>query len=269
MRSKLSFLLVLSLFASTLFAQKEELGFHFFGSASLPMGDFGKEEDDFTRVTRITGFDSGDKIGLATMGVGVGAELIAPVWFSGLKWVLSTRILINGVDDAAVKSIFRSQFVGDTVVYKHENKAVDGIDFEFGQWINIPVMTGFRYDYHFSSKYTVYGIIQAGMNLSKAPSQKATVVMKALDGTKESFIAEDREYEFARDFGFEVGVGFVLNQRYNIGFRYLALNTPRFDGTRNLAVQVFPEIFSLENIITGEERSVSMFVVSLGIQFYR
>jgi hypothetical protein len=107
------------------------------------------------------------------------------------------------------------------------------------------------------------------MNLSKAPSQKATVVMKALDGTKESFIAEDREYEFSRDFGFEVGVGFVLNQRYNIGFRYLALNTPRFDGTRNLAVQVFPEIFSLENIITGEERSVSMFVVSLGIQFYR
>jgi hypothetical protein len=269
MRSKLSFLLVLSLFASTLFAQKEELGLHFFGSASLPSGDFGKEEDNFTRVTRITGFKSGDKIGLATMGVGVGAELIAPVWFSGLKWVLSTRILINGVNDESVKSVYRSQFVGDTVIYKYEKKAVNSISFELGQWINIPILTGFRYEYHFSSKYTVYGIIQAGMNLSKAPSQKATVVLMGLDGTKESFNAEDTEYEFARDFGFEIGVGFVLNQRYNLGFRYLALNTPRFDGTRNLAVQVFPEIFSLENTITGEDRSVSMFVVSLGIQFYR
>ena len=270
MRSKIIFLLILSLAAGTLFAQKQELTLHLFGSGSLPTGDFGKEKDDYTRVTRISGFQVGDEIGMATMGAGLGAELIAPVWLTGLKWVLGARVYVNGVNDASAKSIYRSTFIGDTVIFKLEKKTVDQVDFEFGQWINIPIMTGLRYDYNFGAgKYTVYGVLQAGMNLSQAPSVKATVVMKALDGTKQSYTAEETKYEFTRDFGFEVGVGFVLNQTYNLGFRYLSLNTPRFNGTRNLAVEVFPEIFSLENVITGEARSVSMFVVTLGIQLHR
>jgi len=272
MKIKLIFVILLLLLSSILLAQQGELSLHLFGSASLPYGDFGKKFDDYTRVTRISGFDTGDKIGLAATGAGVGAELIAPVWFRGLNWVLSGRIIVNGVNSESALSKYRSQIVGDTTIttkiIKEEN-VIESIDLEFGRWINIPVMTGFRYDHHFSHKYTLYGSLQAGVNLSKAPSKKATVGIMSLEGVKESVTADDTQFKFTRDFGFEVGLGLVFYQTYNLGFRYLALSTPRFDGTQTLSEKVFPEINSLEDTILGEDRSISMFIVTLGIQLFR
>lgn len=249
MKCNLFFVLVMALFTSTVFAQSGELALHLFGCASLPNGDFGKDIAANTQKTRRAGFYTGDKVGLAQTGFGCGAELISPVWFRGLNWVFSTKVLVNGVDGEAAQVKFRSE-LGDSV----------DLQFKYGQWLNIPVMTGFRYDHHFSHKYTLYGVLQAGVNLSKAPSKKATV---------RQVTAEDTNYEFARDFGFEVGLGFMLNQTYNLGFRYLALSTPHYDGTRKLSEKVFPEIPSLESAILGEERSISMFVVTLGIQLFR
>ena len=249
MKRYMFFVLVLTLFASTVFAQPSELALHLFGIASVPNGDFGKAIGDNARITRRAGFDIGDKVGLAQMGFGGGAELISPVWFKGLQWVLSTKVLMNAADEGTVQSEFRSQ-LGDSV----------DVEFEYGQWINIPVMTGFRYDLHFTHKYTLYGILQAGVNLSKAASKKAIVGQVT---------AEDTKKEFARDFGFEVGLGLLFDQTYNIGFRYLALSTPRYEGTRKLSEKQFAEIFSRENAILGEERSISMFVVTLGIQLFR
>ena len=276
MKIKLIFVILLLLLSSILLAQQGELSLHFFGSASLPHGDFGKDIASSTKVTKNSGFDIGDKIGLAQAGFGAGAELMAPVWFDGLQWIISSRVLINGVNGEEVQSKFRSQFVADTVIYKYEGRVVDGVDIEFGNWINIPVMTGFRYNHHFSHKYTLYGILQAGMNIAKAPSKKATVGLVPLDDNKEAItaeketvIAEDTHFKFARDFGFEAGLGFVFNQKYNLGFRYLFLSTPRFDGKRTLDVKPFPEIWKLESEIVGEERSVSMFVVTFGIQLFQ
>jgi len=272
MKIKLIFVILLLLLSSFLLAQQGELSLHLFGSAALPNGDFGKNFDDYTRVTRLSGFDTGDKIGLAGTGAGVGAELIAPVWFQGLNWVLSGRIIVNGVNSESALSKYRSQIVGDTTVTTKilkEQNVIESIDLEFGRWINIPVMTGFRYDHHFSHKYTLYGSLQAGVNLSKAPSKKATVGIMSLEGVKESVTADDTQFKFTRDFGFEIGLGLVFYQTYNLGFRYLALSTPRFDGTQTLSEKVFPEINSPEDTILGEDRSISMFIVTLGIQLFR
>jgi len=249
MKRRLLYVLVLTFFASTVFAQTGDLALHLFVVGSLPNGDFGKDVAANTQMTRRSGFNTGNKVGLAKSGFGCGAELISPVWFRGLNWVFSTKILVNGVDGEVARAKFRSE-LGDSV----------DLQFRYGQWLNIPVMTGFRYDHHFTHRYTLYGILQAGLNLSKAPSKMATVG---------EITAEDTKYEFARDFGFEVGLGFMLNQTYNLEFRYLALSTPRYDGTRKLSEKVFPEIFSRKSAILGEERSISMFIVTIGIQLFR
>jgi len=91
MKQSLLFMIVLTLFANELFAQQGELALHLFGIATAPNGDFGKKVADNTMVTRRSGFQVGDKIGLATSGLGVGGELIAPVWFRGLSWVFSMQ----------------------------------------------------------------------------------------------------------------------------------------------------------------------------------
>jgi len=235
--------------ASTVLAQSNRLTLHLFGGASLPSGDFGKDIGDNARITRRSGFDIGDKVGLAQTGFGGGAELIAPVWFRGLHWVLSTKIFVNGTDEGTVQSVLRSQ-LGDTV----------GVEFDHGQWLNIPILTGFRYDLQVTQKHTLYGTLQAGVNWSKAASRKATLG---------PLTVEDTQYEFARDFGVEAGLGFVFNHSVNLSFRYLALSTPRYEGTRKLSEKMFPQIFKRENAILGEERSISMFIVTLGVQLFQ
>ncbi len=226
-----------------------ELTLHLFTCATLPNGDFSKDLGVNPRVTRRAGFDVGDKVGLAQPGFGAGAELITPVWFKGLQWVFGAKVLANDANEKTAQAEFRA-LLGDSA----------DLQFKYGRWVNIPVMTGFRYDYHFTHRYTLYGILQAGINVSKAASRKAYLGQLTV---------EDTQFFWTRDFGVEVGLGFVIDQTYNIGFRYLALNSPRYEGTRWLSEKMFPQIFSRENAILGEERAISMFVVTLGIQLFR
>ena len=231
------------------FSQTSDLSVQLFAIVSQPNGDFARNITNNTGMMEQHGFWIGDKIGLAKTGFGTGVELMSPVWFKWLQWVFSSMVIINGVDGSATEAKFRSQ-LGDSV----------NVNFNYGLWLNIPVMTGFRYDHNFTARYTVYGIVQAGVNLSRAPSKKAVV---------NGVIAEESKYSFARDFGYEAGVGFMYNQRYNLSMRYLLLGTPRYDGTRRLSEKVFPHIFSRVNDILGEERSISMIVVTLGIQLFQ
>lgn len=248
-RYLITLLIVPFVITSLLYAQNEELALVIFGSTSLPTGDFGKDIGKFPKMTRRAGFDVGDKEGLAQTGFGVGAEIITPVKFKSLSWILSGKFLYNGVDGSAVQSEFRHQ-LGDTV----------DINFDFGNWINIPVMTGFKYDFRLSHKLVLYGMLQGGINVSKAASLKATVA---------GITVEKTTFDFARDFGYEVGLGLLFDHRYNIGFRYLALSTPRYEGTRKLSEIQFTEIYSRKTAILGEERSISMFVVTLGVQLFK
>ncbi len=233
---------------NTGFAQQTEISVHLFGGVSVPNGDFAKSIDDFTGITVRSGLQTGDRIGLAQPGLGLGGELNTPVWFEGFFWTFSMGLFGNNVDGKAAQKEFRSQW-GDTVA----------VILESGIWWNIPVLTGFRYDFNIARKMIVYGIGQIGVNLSKAPSLKAT------DG---DLVMEDTNYLWARDWAYQLGLGFVYNQTYNISIRYLNLGTSRYNGTRNLNELAFPLIFNRTQNIIGEERSVSMYIVTLGIQLF-
>jgi len=231
------------------FSQGSELAVHLFGIGSLPTGDYGKNIADDTRLTRRSGFAIGSKIGLATFGYGLGFEMVAPVGFPGLQWIFSGKAILNGSDVTAVQADFRSK-LGDSV----------DLELKYGQWLNLPVMTGFRYDHQFSPTYTAYGILQAGINFSKMASRQARVAERMIEETKS---------DFARDFGFEFGLGLLLNKRYNLGIRYLALAQPRFEGSKKVSETIFPEIIVREMSILGEERSISMVIVTLGVQLFK
>lgn len=241
-------LIILLMCSASAFGQTD-LALYLFGVGSVPTGDFGETLTHNTGPTRRAGYYWGDDIGLASEGFGLGAELFSPTRIQGLQWIFSSKILLNGVnsDDA------KARFIEMT-------RTEQAVNFSHGHWINIPVMTGFRYDYHFTHQYTLYGILQGGINVSRMPSRKLSVG---------GVMAEDAEYGFARDFGYETGLGLMLNQTYNFSLRFLYLGSPRYDGDQRLSELVFPSIFSRQQHILGEQRSISMLVFTFGIQLFR
>jgi hypothetical protein len=238
----------LSLSVNLLLAQQTEVSVHLFGAASVPYGNFSKGIDEFTGITQREGIKIGDDVGLAQTGFGLGGELNTPVWIDGLFWTFSASFFLNGVDGSKVQKEIRSQW-GDTVA----------VDLEFGNWINVPLLTGFRYDLYFAKSFLLYGIAQIGLNVSHAPSMEAKI-----DGE----IIQDVEYGWGRDWAFQLGIGLVYNQTYNLSIRYLDLGSSRYNGTRNLTELWFPGIYTRVQNIIGEDRSVSMFVVTLGMQLF-
>jgi len=240
--------IVLVILSSTLHAQNEYVSLMISAYGSLPNGDYAEKIGDNPLLTRRSGFDIGSNIGLATTGYGVGIELNTPVLLNGLGWVIGVRFLANSTDGTTAEAEFE-QLMGDSV----------DLVYETGTWLNIPVLTGLRYKYHFSNNFGATVLLQGGINFSKAASR---------NGTIGDVKAEETTFDFARDFGYELGLSIELFKKWNLGFSYLSLSTPRFEGSRTLSEKVFPEIFSRENEILGEERSVSMYVISLGYYLF-
>jgi len=241
-------LFVLVILTSTLHAQSEYVSLMISAYGSLPNGDYAEKIGDNPILTRRSGFDIGNDVGLAKTGYGVGIELNTPVLLNGLGWVISARFLANSTDGTTAEAEFE-QLMGESV----------NLIYETGTWMNIPVMTGLRYKYQFSNNFGTTVLLQGGINFSKAASRSGTIG---------EIKAEKTTFDFARDFGYEVGLSIELFKKWNLGFSYLSLSTPRFEGSRILSEKVFPEIFSRENEILGEERSVSMYLISLGYYLF-
>jgi hypothetical protein len=227
-----------------LHAQDWDVSLLISGIASQPTGDYGEELGENAKLTRRYGFDIGNDVGLAKTGLGIGIELYSPVITEGLGWIFDIRYIANPTESATAEAYFQELLGSNSELV-----------YETGTWINIPIMTGFRYKYFFSSNFSASLFVQAGINLSQNVYRK---------GSNGDVTGEDTTFKFARDFGYELGLGVDLFQNFNIGISYIDLGKPRYEGTRTLSENVFPEIFSRENHIIGEDRSVSMFLISFG-----
>lgn len=251
---KSSLLLLLLLLTGALYAQEttdtpyqDELTFNVHGILSFPNSSFGTMSDDKTSITLRSGFKTGDKIGLAQTGFGIGIELNTAVWTKGMNWIISAKLLINSASGEEIQSMYRSGW-GDTV----------DVEIDMGNWINLPLMTGLKYKYDIFNDFECYGLVQVGANFSQAPSLKATVGSETIEQTS---------YEFIADYAVELGVGIVFKQKYNLGVNYFNGGAPRYRGTRELNPLYFPGIFNVKTDIISEERSISMFTVVFGILF--
>ncbi|MCF6269803.1 MAG: hypothetical protein L3J41_08840 [Melioribacteraceae bacterium] len=254
MNYRLSLILIFILLISAIHAQdgdapltdNEELTFNVHGILSFPNSSFGTLSDNKTSRTNRIGLKIGDKIGLAETGFGIGAELNTPVWTEGMNWIVSAKILINPTNSTEIQSIYRSQW-DDSV----------NVELDVGNWINLPLMTGLKYTFNLFNNFEFYGLAQGGANFSKAPSFIAT---------EGSVTIEKTNYEFVTDYSVELSIGIIYNKTYNIAFSYFNGGTPRYRGTRELNPIYFPKIFDVKSDIIAEERSISMFTLTLGIE---
>ena len=193
-------------------ARENDFSIMISGYLNLPAGDFGEKIGDGARGTRRQGLDIGQHVGLATTGFGLGVEIQKEVITRGLNWIVSFRMLYNNTDPSEAESKFKQEF-GDTVVFTYET----------GSWFNMPILTGFRYNYPVAEDLKLSAFVQGGINLVQPPYRHAT-----LNGVK----IEETEFDFSQDFGYEFGLGAELFKDYFIAFSYLDLGNPLLRGTR-------------------------------------
>lgn len=247
----ISGLILLIILTGVLSAQDRPVNLLISGGITIPTDDFGKEIGELARITARSGFQLGEKIGMAQMGYGFGAELIFSLRLKGLDWVFSGHLLSNPQTNEAIEPYFED-LLSDSL-----NRV--NILFDLGNHINIPNMMGFRYSVSLSPDFGFYVQVLAGINFSKAGSFAVST---------KGVWAEKTSYKWARDFGFGVGVGMDLCEKINLGVRYLSLNTPKYEGTRILSEIFFPDIPLRRNQILGEARSISMFTIQLGYYIF-
>lgn len=232
------------LLVSDLFAQLGQIKFTVFQNTSFPTGPFAETIGDEPRITRRFGFDYGKEVGLARVGAGIGIEVSQTVLNENLNWVLSTRFLANAVDNSQITTHFREE-LADSVA----------LSFEHGTWMNVPIFTGFAYHIGLFSNVQIYGTLQAGLNITRQPYRKASVDRE---------IVEETTFRTTPNFGYELGFGFKILKKYDIGFRYINLGNPRYDGTRALNESFFTSIPKRRMNIDGDEKPISMFLIFAG-----
>ena len=224
----------------------KEISIMFVGNLSVPLGHFGENIGYGHEITRRFGFNYGEEVGLAKSGLGLGVEIMTNVLIKNVYWTVSSKLMMNSVDVTEIKDEF-AEDLGDTVQ----------IEFDNGSWINIPVFTGFTYYYDLLSDFKIYCTLQGGINITQQAQRKAIV-----KGT----VVEETNFKFTPDFGFETGVGIELFGKYNIGIRYLNLNSPRYNGTRKMNENFFTGIPRRSMNVDGDERPVTMLIIFLGFK---
>ncbi|MBC8402294.1 MAG: hypothetical protein H8E14_12465 [Candidatus Marinimicrobia bacterium] len=246
----ISFLVI----SSEIFAQIPNLSFLISGNLTLPVGLFGQGVGDDAKLTRRSGFDVGKKIGYAGTGVGFGVDFLSATRNRKIDWLLGTTYYRNGTDVSELEAKFE-ELLGDTTNLK----------FEYGSWNCMTLMTGFRYKRSLSGKLAFYGSIKAGINLTKAATRKVIrPEIITLDSSYTNVTVEETIFDYAMNFGYELGLGFDFANKFNFELKYLSLGNPRYEGIRKISDLQFPGIFDRNTTIIGEERSISMVLLTFG-----
>lgn len=194
------------------------------GFISMPTGDFGD--------------DSGEEAGLAKTGFGVGAEFKLPVGTQRLSWLFSTHLLVNSVDT----DVIEAEMPGGSV--------------DASSWVNIPLMAGIRVENVASPQIGMYGVGLVGLNFARSPQLDMS---GPIDGYDAQFKQESGS---ATSFGFEVGGGVLIADKFDVSLRYLNLGKPEF------TVEVQGTVDGETVVTEGEfEQSISMFLISAGFAF--
>lgn len=211
-------------------AQTEKPYWGLYGAIALPRGDFGSNDTDE------------DKSGLAKTGFGAGVEHTYPLSSPGLSWVSNVSFILNGFDGEALKDMF-------------EDEDVD-VNVDAGNWINIPVMTGIKYQLKGSSNMSFYGMAQAGLNFVKGPKIEINSSVSEYD------VKETITWDFTSSFGFSIGGGIILNEKYAIGIRYLMLGEPDIKTTAKISINR-----ETEEVKDKKEQPISILLLTVGIRF--
>lgn len=241
--SRMSCLCIL-LFATGLFSQSKT-HLTLFGVGSMPVGGYARDLGAQPYETRRNGFDVGEGAGFATFGFGIATEFYFPVGIENVSCFAGISIVKNGTNDDQLTKTFQQLLNNDSV------------RFDYGNWIHIPAITGFRYTLPVSDNIGVYGMIHCGIDFILAPVRRAEV---------EGITVDERKYVLAWEFGYGFGLGIVYNEEVELGIRFFEFGKPSFDSERILSHDYFGGAYDLigKDIVLGQEIPVSFITVMIG-----
>ena len=200
--------------------------FTMFGCVALPQGDF---QDDF-----------GTDACAAKTGFGFGVEQTIATGAPMVGWITSAAVFFNKCEEDIFEKDIEALL------------QVEVSDLDIGKYMNIPILTGLKFQGPASQGIDVYGLGQVGLNIFKFPSIEGTTA----DGYEGEF-----SWDTATCFAFCVGAGFVLNRSVNIGIRYYGLGEPEFEGTFEYSGNGVSQKVKWHEL----DKNVSMLMIMLGI----
>jgi hypothetical protein len=208
------------------YSQTSKVKFGILGGVSLPAGDFG-EDKSFN-------LDTGKGDGFATTGFGGGIEILYPVGTPGLNWQTTAAFLYNGFDDTELIN-----YIDD-----------DDAEVDAGNYFIIPVITGLSYQAPLSPTLDALLLGQIGVAFIKKTDME-------LSYPNDDYTL-NVEFGMATSFSFGVGAGLLINDKFNVTFRYLGCGEPEFDVT-------FDE--DGDTYDGNAEIPVGLFLISIGVFF--
>ncbi len=216
-----SFLFILLFISNSLFAQ-----FSLHIGAGVPTGDFAaddiSEEDD----------------GLSGTGFNAGWEYLTPlVDSSGLNLFLGGDLFVNNISDNA-KDDMEEGISSDT-------------DIEFPMYVYIPVTVGLNYTFDIDQSVKFFGKAGVSANFLKMTDYII----------EDAFYKTTVTYNPSASFGFLIGGGIILKDKFIIAANYLALGEHDIDG--NIESDVLG--LDIDGEIDGFKRNVSIIKISFGI----
>jgi hypothetical protein len=185
-------ILVIALFCSSQGFSQTRSSIHF--GAAFPYSEFA--DDDF----------DDENSGFAAVGADIGFQLLFPINKSGLNLFCGIDVMYNGMS-----SDFKDEM---------ERQYGNDIDIVYPKYFNIPIVGGINYALKVNEKLGFYGNFGIGPDFLKMT--KLTVE----SGGEEV----EMNYDLSTAFGYKVGGGAIISDKYTINLNYLGLGDHKIKG---------------------------------------
>ena len=231
MKQKL--ILVFVFVSFTLIAKAQgNIGLHV--GASFPLGEFAADNSDYS--------------GSAGTGLNVGIKYFYPVsTCKGLSLTAGIDFLDNGLN----------QNTKDNLKNQTNIAGVSNISINYSEYINIPLLVGFNYNFPVDKTFTLFGDAALGVNYSTITDLS---ILFKYQGTQ---LKSTETFTPLTKLAFQFGGGLLIQNTYTIGLHYNMLGSYAFK------TKTTNETSGQSQTINGSDADVKINTLTLevGIRF--
>jgi hypothetical protein len=231
MKQKL--ILVFVFVSFTLIAKAQgNIGLHV--GASFPLGEFAADNSDYS--------------GSAGTGLNVGIKYFYPVsTCKGLSLTAGIDFLDNGLNQNAK----------DNLKNQTNITGISNISINYSDYINIPLLVGFNYNFPVDKTFTLFGDAALGVNYSTITDLS---ILFKYQGTQ---LKSTETFTPLTKLAFQFGGGLLIQNTYTIGLHYNML------GSYSFKTKTTNETSGQSQTINGSDADVKINTLTLevGIRF--
>jgi opacity protein-like surface antigen len=141
----------------------------------------------------------------AALGASIGVKHFLPFFIEGLEFFYGIDFNYHGLQNDVRED------------FEREIREIAGArpDITFHRIINIPITAGFKHSYHFNERIGLFANVGLAWNFLNITDLEATILGQSMTV----------EYDPTNNFGFKIGGGIRINQRFSISVDYFGLGT--------------------------------------------